>query len=388
MIQCCITELKNPEFPVKHLQIPLATVAVLQLETNWIENATVPLKIIIPGKNADNTEYLDVFSYPDVCETRGQVEFRTFDFTHILTNLRTQILTRGLDYCRKEHFEELSRNKPEILSLALVFDKTDQQNAFTAMRMFNYDIERYMRENGFNETANFIRLVRNWHDACNRHGLSADTRVCTLKEMHDFLTEGINFNAVPFQFPGCYVKGLTWQTFEAILQTISTCIELYYFTADGTYNARAVSTLSNESFFSDLVRYDKESHGYPKGTNVARVFSRVILINHFKHKHDKKYYLTATIKSKYEIKLAETNFSRYIRESAFHYKGLYRDHFFDFPNELKSQRVRRDDITTGLAALRNTDGVRRWFRTVEADILPEIRGGNEVKGFSLKKNIY
>ena len=113
MIQCCITELKNPEFPVKHLQIPLATVAVLQLETNWIENATVPLKIIVPGKNADNTEYLDVFSYPDVCETRGQVEFRTFDFTHILTNLRTQILTRGLDYCHKEHFQELSRNKPE-----------------------------------------------------------------------------------------------------------------------------------------------------------------------------------------------------------------------------------------------------------------------------------
>ena len=77
-----------------------------------------------------------------------------------------------------------------------------------------------------------------------------------------------------------------------------------------------------------------------------------------------------------------------MRESAFHYNGLYRDHFFDFLNILKSQRVRRNDITTDLSALRNTDGVRRWFRTVEADILPEIRGGNKVKGFSLKKNIY
>ena len=38
--------------------------------------------------------------------------------------------------------------------------------------------------------------------------------------------------------------------------------------------------------------------------------------------------------------------------------------------------------------LRNTDGVRQWFRTVEADILPEIRRGNKVKGFSLKKNVY
>ena len=98
----------------------------------------------------------------------------------------------------------------------------------------------------------------------------------------------------------------------------------------------------------------------------------MVLINNFKHKWDKKYYLMATIKSKYKIKLAESSFSRYMHESAFHYKDLYHDHFFDFPNQLKSQRVRRDDITTGLAALRNTDGVCRWFRTVEADILPEV----------------
>ena len=67
---------------------------------------------------------------------------------------------------------------------------------------------------------------------------------------------------------------------------------------------------------------------------------------------------------------------------------MYKNHFFDFPNQLKSQRVRRDDITTGIAALRNTDGVRRWFRTVEGNILSEIRSGNKVKGFSLKQNIY
>ena len=176
------------------------------------------------------------------------MEFRTFDFTHILTNLRTQILTRGLDYCKKEHYEHLSANRPDILSLALVVDKIDQQNAFTAMRMFNYDVEKYMRDNNFTETEHFIKLVRNWHDACNRRGLSADTRVKFLFEMHEFLTKGINFNAVPFQFPGRYVCGLTWQAFKAILQTISTRIQLYFFSYDATYNSRAVSTLANEFF--------------------------------------------------------------------------------------------------------------------------------------------
>ena len=78
----------------------------------------------------------------------------------------------------------------------------------------------------------------------------------------------------------------------------------------------------------------------------------------------------------------------YVTETSFNHSGMYKNHFFDFPNQLKSQHVRRDDITTGIAALRNTDGVQQWFRTVEGDILSEIRGGNKVKGFSLKKNIY
>ena len=284
-----------------------------------------------------------------------------------------------MDYCKKEHFEHLSTNKPCILSLALVFKKTDQQNAFTAMRMFNYDVERYMRENDFTQTADFIKLVRNWHDACNRCGLSADTRVLYLTDMYRFLIKGVNFNAVPFQYPGRYIKGLTWQTYEALLQMISTQIQLYTFAKEGMYNARSVSTLSNESFFADLVRYDKKSHSYPKGTNVGRVFGRVVLINHFKHKRDKNYYLAATIKSKYEIKLADVNHRRLIRENAYHYSGMFRDHFFNFPNQLKLQRVCRDDITTGLAALRTSGGVRRWHKTIESDILPEIHGGNKVK---------
>ena len=228
----------------------------------------------------------------------------------------------------------------------------------------------------------------NWHDACNRRGLSADTRVTYLCEMHNFLTDGVNFNSVPFQFIGRYIKGLMWQTYEALLQMISMRIQLYSFSNQNSYNARSVSTLSNESFFSDLVRYNKESHGYPKGTNVRRVFGRVVLINHFKHKRDKNYYLAATIKSKYEIELADINYCRYIRETAYNYHGLFRDNFFDFPNVLKSQRVRRDDITTSLPALQTSGGVRRWHKTIESDLLPEIRGGNKVKGFNIQKNVY
>ena len=90
--------------------------------------------------------------------------------------------------------------------------------------------------------------------------------------------------------------------------------------------------LANESFFADLVRYDKESHGYPKGSNVLLVFGRVVLINYFKHKRDKNYVLSATIKGKYDIKLAQDNFQQYVTECASHHKGLFKNHFFDYPN--------------------------------------------------------
>ena len=294
----------------------------------------------------------------------------------------------GWNTARRKNFEHLSTNRLGILSLALVIDKIDQQNAFTAMRMFNYDVEKYMYENGFVQTGNFVKLVRNWHNACNMRGISADERVRHLYVMHKFLTCDINFNSMPFEYSGRYVRGLTWQMFEAILQTISTRIQLYAFSNGNRYNTRAVSTLANESFFADLVQYDKESHGYPKGPNVSSVFGHVVLLNHFKHKRNKNYFLSATIKNKYEIKLADDDRWRYITESAYEYNGFYRNHFFDYPNMLKLHRVRRDDITTGIAALRTTDGVRRWYRTVEGDILSEIRGGNQIKGFTLTKNIY
>ena len=43
---------------------------------------------------------------------------------------------------------------------------------------------------------------------------------------------------------------------------------------------------------------------------------------------------------------------------------------------------------TGLASLRTNPGVRVFFKTNEGNILPEIRGGRQTKGFTLKKNIY
>ena len=125
----------------------------------------------------------------------------------------------------------------------------DIQNAFSAEKLFSSTVENYMEKSGFSETANFIHLVRFWHEACDKRGISADERVRRLCKMYQHLTSGINSTSVPFQYEGRYIRGMTWQTFEAILQNISTCIQLYQFAKGTTYNSRALSTLANEFLF-------------------------------------------------------------------------------------------------------------------------------------------
>ena len=98
--------------------------------------------------NDDGTEVETVFPYflyPEFSESWQQVEFRTLDYTHMLTNMRNHILTHGNEFCPKEHYYELACMRPEILSRAIVFDKIDIQNAFIVERMFSHQAEDIFR---------------------------------------------------------------------------------------------------------------------------------------------------------------------------------------------------------------------------------------------------
>ena len=129
--------------------------------------------------------------------------------------------------------------------------------------MFTKEVEEYFLSRGFTKSATFVKIVREWHEACNSRGLSADQHIWRLHAMHDFLLNDVDLTEFPPTF-SCYIKSMTIQTFEVILQNILTCIQLYSFTFRGHYNAHVISTLTNESFFLDLCHLDKESPIYPK----------------------------------------------------------------------------------------------------------------------------
>ena len=156
-------------------------------------------------------------------------------------------------------------------------------------------------------------------------------------------------------------------TFEALLQNITTHIQLYSFAVSHTYNPRSISTLTNESFFSDLTRMDKESSYYPKACNIPKLMGKVVTLNYLKHKPEKTYALNPTTKGTYPVHIMEQHDSD--TELGIDGSGrIYKDHFFDKPDVHTSHRVCHSDLSTGLNPLRCVAGVCRHYRTDESKV--------------------
>lgn len=280
--------------------------------------------------------------------------------------MRGHILTKGYDFAPKEHFKKISDERPDIVSSALIYDNVDQQSPFKAECMFSFEVESELRKNGDNDTADFVKVVRSWHNCCDKRGMTADYRVNMWYEMYMYLSKEVNFDRFPPDI-GTHYKGMPVQTFEAMLQTCITRIQLYSHAFDGIYNTRAVSTLAAESFFSDITRLDKESHGYAKACNIPRILGKSVLLNYFKHKPDKGYELQPSTKGTYPIHLMDFDANNPYGN------GFYRNHLFDYVDEHASHRCRQYDISTGLCPMRCVSGVRQHYRVDESKILPQAR---------------
>ena len=271
----------HEDYKVTPLQVALANAMHREKHEKWIEDCPINLLGYVPDIYSNHVLF-PMFSYPEYNKKRKQIEHCTLDYTHILTNMKTHILTKGYEFCPKEHFQELARLKPDLLSRPLVFDNINQQNAYSAIAMFSMPVQNFLEEKGHSESAKFVQLVHEWHSTCDTRGLRADVRVTLLYNMYCFLTQDIDFNRFPFPLTGGYWWGMPVQTYKALLQNICTCIQLYNIAHNDTYNNRAISTLANESFFSDMGRMDKESRTYPKACNIPKIFGRVVTLNYFK----------------------------------------------------------------------------------------------------------
>ena len=127
----CNIIVNDKKYPNICLQSSYAYAVHCYYKNKWENYCMTEVMAYIP--NNDTTEVHDVVEYfniPEFSIERDQVELKTMDYTHMLTNIRNHILTHGYDFCPKEHFQHIADNRPDILSRALVHDKIDIQNVF------------------------------------------------------------------------------------------------------------------------------------------------------------------------------------------------------------------------------------------------------------------
>ena len=197
------------------------------------------------------------------------------------------ICRTGYDFCKTEHYHQLCHDQPDILSQAVVLHRLDPMNVYTAMRFFGEPVQEWMESKGYNDTAGFIQLVRNWNRACNERGMAADESVKHMYNIYSFLTDGVDFDEFPSVCTQRHIHGMPVQTFEAILHNICTRIHLYRLAEGSTYNTHAVSTLVSESCNSDIHRLDKEGSEYLKACNMNKLIGRLSLVNDYKYRRSK-----------------------------------------------------------------------------------------------------
>ena len=128
-----------------------------------------------------------------------------------------------------------------------------------------------MRKNNDIREADMVMHIRQWYEACNRRGLSVTKRLTSLVEMNNYMLKF--YKAEHFPMKTTHVAGLPSTTFQAILQNISTRIQLYHISENKTYNHRAISTLAVESMFSNLTTLSRPTSGIPLAAKIPRYIS-------------------------------------------------------------------------------------------------------------------
>ena len=124
------------------------------------------------------------------------------------------------------------------LCMSIVIDQLDKQSADLAKWFFSYDVEKILLQNIDTNEAEFVHLVREWYEACDARGIHIYDRLQRKQNLYNYLCAW--FDVTDFPAPTKYRRGTPIQTYQMIMQSISTRMQLWYHCP---INQRSLSTL-------------------------------------------------------------------------------------------------------------------------------------------------
>ncbi len=138
----------------------------------------------------------------------------------------------------------------------------------------------------FWECDKFLRVPHSWimHIKCAKyyqqqmdcHFTDSWAWPCWSLRMLQFALDTGSTHGFPLAVSDGHVAGgLSSAMYEAIITSCWVWLALYKICGEDSYNQRAVSTLCNESFNSDLLRIDKDGTSALKEANIAKILTVV-----------------------------------------------------------------------------------------------------------------
>lgn len=146
------------------------------------------------------------FCIPEFSKQRRRLEHKVWDATHLLTNMRRVVCSKGTEKLSKEAWIAASKDKMNSLKPSMVLDLPDKQDIGFALTTFSEEVEISMTKMNFCEEATFCRLIREWWTAEDEPGISAVQRVSQRNNLRQYLLKDVDFGSFP-PFTS-YVKGL------------------------------------------------------------------------------------------------------------------------------------------------------------------------------------
>ena len=90
---------------------------------DWKMSHKIPIATHIGPLN----RHFQFFAYPEYDIKRNEVEAKTFDPTHILTNFRIHICKKGFQHVRANAFLEVCERNNAILSCGIITEEVDKK---------------------------------------------------------------------------------------------------------------------------------------------------------------------------------------------------------------------------------------------------------------------
>ena len=319
------------EYPKDFLAAQLCKINHEEYVTQWENKSTVPVNIYLPFIDKNHV----IFNYPEWNVERNQVEMRTFDYTHILNNLRYHICNKGLDHVSTEAFIEVSNIDHDVLPRAVV------------------------------------ELVWNWYKARDERGMAVNDRLTNLYKMYEYLSSLMYLNHYPPM--KTHICGIPIRTYEALMQSISTRFTLFHLSSTHSYNARAISTLAVESFFSDLNRFEFSGLGAPKSVDILKLITHIVHVNTTKHDPKCGFEFTMSTRDNYPCYLLSSNVT-------FTGQVDFQTHPFDIKKTRTPRKKKKQFVLSKLKQItRGGHGIRQYMKVDETKLLAEECFGKKIK---------